>query len=391
MTNAQTAKDRPQRLYVIDALRGIAALYVIVFHVVKVPEPDLAVPRLLSAVLENGGSGVTLFFVLSAFTLCYTLDQRAGERLRVTKFYIRRVLRIAPLYFVWLAVMTRNFSPADWAAQRGLVLACVSFTYNLKPEWREGIVWASWTLGVEMLFYLLFPLIFRFVRSVRSSLAFLAITGALAAAHQAIATRSSDPVARDAHFIRMSLAHQMPIFAVGICVYFCFRAIRERPNVPARLGVGLIAAGLGSFFAFCLIGSTTLPIPIFYLISLSYAALTLGLLLTPVHALANRGAVFFGVISYSMYLNHPRVVGKLEPAFHALEAKGWPSAVSFALCALAALVPITLISCVTYVTIEQPFIRLGSRLIRWIDPRASKRHSANETPADALLQPKDSP
>ena len=65
-----------ERLHFIDALRGLAALYVLLYHFVLIPQPNVYVHPAIRPLVLNGWSGVTLFFVISAFTLCFTLDQR---------------------------------------------------------------------------------------------------------------------------------------------------------------------------------------------------------------------------------------------------------------------------------------------------------------------------
>ena len=54
----------------IDTLRGLAALYVFLYHLALIPEPDLGIPYWAKRIVLSGGTGVTLFFVVSAFTLC---------------------------------------------------------------------------------------------------------------------------------------------------------------------------------------------------------------------------------------------------------------------------------------------------------------------------------
>ena len=68
---AAPAKNR--RLEFLDALRGLAAAYVLMYHMVFVAQPNLALPRWVEKVAHAGGSGVTLFFIVSAFSLYYTM------------------------------------------------------------------------------------------------------------------------------------------------------------------------------------------------------------------------------------------------------------------------------------------------------------------------------
>jgi peptidoglycan/LPS O-acetylase OafA/YrhL len=62
--------DKPPRLLSVDSLRGIAALYVVFFHLLYVAKPSPTISNyILKAVLDFGGTGVYLFFVISGFSL----------------------------------------------------------------------------------------------------------------------------------------------------------------------------------------------------------------------------------------------------------------------------------------------------------------------------------
>ena len=379
MANPDATGDRPRRLSVIDALRGVAAIYVIAYHVSLMPDPDVPVPRWLARAVGAGWSGVTLFFVLSAFTLCYTLDARAGERHRVAKFYLRRALRIAPLYFAWLALrLSHNAYPFEQ------VVASTTFAFNLWPRWREGIVLASWTLGVEMLFYLLFPLLFHIVRGIRSAIVLCGLALLLAGAHYVACSRFADPRIADASVIYLSVFTQLPVFAIGMVLYFIHRRLTVDAIDRRRCSSSLIALGCLTVLTCGLVGDDRFPLTTLYPLALAYAAITLGLLLRPAALLARRVPVILGTISYSLYLNHPALVFKLQSVYDAIGRAALPATITYLAAMFVTLVPLTILSCVTYVVIEQPFIRLGSRIIRWLDPHGPAR-SANETPVDRLL------
>src|SRR5688500_8464276 len=95
----------PHRLNFIDSLRGLAALYVLILHIALVPDFKPTIPVCLNSLVLNGGTGVTLFFVISAFTLCLTLEGRTSNNKEIAYFYLRRILRIVPLYYLWMIVM----------------------------------------------------------------------------------------------------------------------------------------------------------------------------------------------------------------------------------------------------------------------------------------------
>jgi peptidoglycan/LPS O-acetylase OafA/YrhL len=365
MSTSSQATGIFERLDFIDALRGLAALYVVAFHAVLIPDPPLGVPGWLAPVLLNGGTGVTLFFVLSAFTMCYTLHARpAAERGAIT-FYLRRFFRIAPLYYVWLAAMLlltfRREGRLPGAAE---FVSYLTFAFNPVPAWQEGLVWASWTLGVEMLFYLLFPLIFRFTGTLGRAAVFVAVSFAIAAAHDAVLAAYL-PARFDINKVRhISLGHQLPVFAIGILTYYLHNRLRASPRRSAW-GGGLLAVGGIGFVAVPLLvvdGRTGANL---YAMAVVYAAIVLGLSAVPLCAVVNPLTVFMGTISYSLYLNHPQLVFALIPRlYRRVYAAGDVSVWGLAACVAGTFLLLVPVSYVTYRTIEQPGLRFGSRLLR---------------------------
>ena len=63
------------RLGFLDSLRGFAAVYVLSMHLAFVPTPATPLPDIIRIPVLFGGTGVTLFFVMSAFSLCFTMDR----------------------------------------------------------------------------------------------------------------------------------------------------------------------------------------------------------------------------------------------------------------------------------------------------------------------------
>lgn len=372
--NEPASAAAPAHLAFIDALRGIAAFYVLVFHIILIPSPRLAYPAWAGPVLMNGGTGVTLFFVVSAFTLCHTLRARQGTPGATLKFYVRRAARIVPLYYAWLAAMVLVVN--DWTAAglwRGKwhLVPFLTFTYNPVPRWQEGIVWASWTLGVEMVFYVAFPAIFAVVRTTRRAVAFVAVALLLATAHDAAIRAVLPASAGRESFIHCGILHQLPVFALGMLAYFIYYRVRDlrRGRVPA--GTVLLTAGGVAFGLLPTVGLQ--PAALLYLMAVTYAVLLLGLSLVPVRLVVNRVTAFAGAISYSVYLNHPQLVLHLQPAYHRIYATDVGPAVQLLGCVAVTAVPLVAVSYLTYRLIEQPGIRLGGRLIRWLEQAGRTR------------------
>src|SRR5437867_4319957 len=96
-----TGLSQKNRLDFVEALRGLAALYVVIFHLTQIPTPHLETPFWLTKIIGFGGSGVSLFFVVSAFTLTLSMRLHEQEAYATRRFYVRRVFRIVPLFYVW--------------------------------------------------------------------------------------------------------------------------------------------------------------------------------------------------------------------------------------------------------------------------------------------------
>src|ERR1017187_2368035 len=141
----------------LDGLRGIAALMVVFYHAFfwsmgKGGWPFF--PRLVASVTQFGWLGVDLFFVLSGFLITGVLLKAKGKPRFLKLFYIRRALRILPVYYGFLIVL-ELLSPS-----RNTSFVLVSFVYlsNAAPLLGVPMIYGPlWSLSVEEHFYLLWP------------------------------------------------------------------------------------------------------------------------------------------------------------------------------------------------------------------------------------------
>ncbi|PPV05159.1 acyltransferase [Xanthomonas bromi] len=141
----------------LDLLRGIAILWVMLFHsfVVGGLGPDWA------WVSRYGWMGVDLFFVLSGFLIgTQVLAPLArGQRLDIADFYVRRAFRILPAFLVVLLVylLWPPFREAPGLAPWWMF---ATFSLNLLVDYgRDAAFSHAWSLCVEEHFYLVFPLL----------------------------------------------------------------------------------------------------------------------------------------------------------------------------------------------------------------------------------------
>ncbi|MCC7518123.1 MAG: acyltransferase [Verrucomicrobiae bacterium] len=161
-----SASSGKNRYRVLDALRGIAALGVVFFHITVVLNLPSA-PRLdraLHAAGKVGALGVDVFFVLSG--ICITLVYRRAREFAVGSFFHRRWVRLWPTYAASALVL----AAADvFLARRPVggtptALLANAVFYPGLPEWawaflprQEWIIPVYWTLAYEAQFYLVFP------------------------------------------------------------------------------------------------------------------------------------------------------------------------------------------------------------------------------------------
>jgi len=166
----------PVKIYFenLNAIRFIAALLVIIFHTEKfklfLNVPDYSGNRVVSII---GSLGVVLFFVLSGFLISFLLfkEQEITKTISIKDFYIRRILRIWPLYFliVILALFIIPFINffTITGFERNIVydnliyklLLYVFFLPNMVLALFAFIPYASqlWSIGAEEQFYLVWP------------------------------------------------------------------------------------------------------------------------------------------------------------------------------------------------------------------------------------------
>ena len=156
----------------LDAIRGLAILIVTAFRFHEGPADNTAIGGAVFKLLRQGEHGVDLFFVLSGFLITGILYDAKGSQRYFRNFYIRRTLRIFPLYygvlFLTLVVLpllvplaASLFAVAD-RHQAWLWLYGSNFLLAQKEAWFLDGFTHFWSLAVEEHFYLVWPLVIFF-------------------------------------------------------------------------------------------------------------------------------------------------------------------------------------------------------------------------------------
>ncbi len=311
----------------LDRLRGFAAALVVCHHV-GLREPltgsalDGPLPnRLLQAITHNGYEAVFIFFVLSGYLITRReLDRTAGHlgALDLRAFVRRRATRIGPLLLALVVVLSAMhlMQVPEFTIGRpgqslgGAVFAALGLhlhVYEARTGYLPGAWDVLWSLSIEELFYLGFPLVARLLGG---GPAFGAAAWALAISlpfqHAALAGKGIA--------LEKAGGPAAAALAMGVFAAWARGQARAPPAAPlgAVGGAGLLACLLAGPEIWGRVHNGLL-----LLLTLSTAALVVALD-RPGPARARGPLVAFGRLSYELYLTHMFVVLALVGAWRAL-------------------------------------------------------------------------
>src|SRR3984957_18396365 len=178
----QDPRRSSNRLDGVDVLRGLAILFVVLNHVhmrlaiAGIPYAANISKPLIASLVWNGQFGVQIFFAVSGFLITSTALRRWDKLSNVSlqDFYLLRVARIVPMLLALLVVLSvlhyANLSPFVVSEKTGgigrALLAALTLHVNVlqaQRGWLPASWGVLWSLSVEEMFYLFFPLVARFL------------------------------------------------------------------------------------------------------------------------------------------------------------------------------------------------------------------------------------
>lgn len=356
----------PRHYDYIDALRGYAILMVIAVHSSQYISDLSPTARALA---DQGARGVQLFFVASAMTLWMSWHARNDGPVA---FYIRRVFRIAPLFYLCLPIflILENHGPSLYAPEgigfRQIIMAA-TFTHGFMPDAITSVVPGSWSIADEMIFYALLPLLMaiRVRLSGAVILVGLATVGCLVIERYVVSATHGilDPAWRDAWatFYFLWFVNQFPCFLFGMLVARWIAEDRPTPW-PTALVIG--AAAFACLVAVVIPPKLGVTLPMQY--GVVFAIFALGLSKWQPILLVNSLICWIGKVSYSAYLIHFLILSAAVPFPH--ESLGT---------AFVSLAAITIgLSSISYLVIERPFNRIGRQLAQRLGSKSVAKESA---------------
>lgn len=288
------------RLLELDALRGIAALMVVLFHF-TMDRSEMYLG------FKYGVTGVDFFFIISGFVIFLTLSSTKSWR----DFVVSRFSRLFPTYWAvvtFTALMTVIYRLIHQESMSGLLgqylgnMTMIQYYFKI-PNLDEPY----WTLLIEMQFYVVMLLIFSVKWLDRIQLIGLAGLAFILFNHFVLS--GAAPLIFKFSRGLVGLTNHFPLFFAGILFYkIKFQQGRRLPKIP------LLAACLGTQIVLYADGGTSF----LYISQVEYAAmLVLYFSVFALYAfdvplrIVNRATVFLGTISYSLYLVHKFVCKSL--------------------------------------------------------------------------------
>lgn len=238
--------------------------------------------------------------------MCYMWEQRKGEQRPIANFYIRRFLRIAPLF--WLAIplyLYMNGLEATYWAPEGIsgrqVFLTATFLHGFWPDSINSVVPGGWSIAVEMTFYAFFPfliLVFRNNKTYYLSAAlvlwifntFIFQNFLINFFSQHYQTNSTS-IVKD--FLYLNFINQAPVFLLGCYVYFAFQTSIKRSD----LFIFFTWLGTAIFAKYFFEKSGVAFLGVYILIGIFvYISVKKNIVLKPLEMLGRN--------SYSIYLSH---------------------------------------------------------------------------------------
>jgi peptidoglycan/LPS O-acetylase OafA/YrhL len=348
----------------LDGLRFYAFLGVFVCHTLPFQGAfyrrfHLPMPWLWGAVAKSGAAGVDLFFALSAFLITSILLREREEtgRISLRRFYLRRILRIWPLYFLLIAVgivlahtMAKQSLP--WYYVAGYLLFVGNWVHAVfgRPE---SICSPLWTVSIEEQFYLIWPLLMKMLG--RRGMIVAGIVTFLMASISRIGFMLAGS---SGGFIYYGSISRCDSLALGILLALFADRL---PRLTRGARVLLLATGLvGWVISSAWLNEQPGPVDLRMVLGRLIVSLAAGAILYAClhsHSKLVRGAwvVRLGKISYGLYMLHLTGILIMLSLFHPIW--GWQLLATKGF----GFVMTVILALASYRWIESPFLRLKDK------------------------------
>lgn len=339
----------------LNGLRAIAALSVILAHTSEI----LVENRFFKSNYFGhfGGYSVTIFFTLSGFLITYLLlkEIELHAKIDVKKFYTRRILRIWPLYFLYLflVVLVMKFSVPNTIWYYILIFPNIPFALHLAGNSIITIplLIHYWSLGVEEQFYAFWPWLLKYSSKIKQTiiifcLGYFGLKIGMSLLNAPIVWQS---ILLHTRFCCLGIG------GIGACLYF------ENSHILKMANKKII-----EFIAWLIIILfLTNQIRIFSIVNNEVISIMVVILIfnqinnpKPLLPLENKYFDYLGKISFGLYIYNPLVIYFLSLLMLNNDSKGLLKSISFIALTFFTVI---LVSHISYFYFEKRFLKLKNR------------------------------
>jgi peptidoglycan/LPS O-acetylase OafA/YrhL len=337
----------------LNGLRAIAALSVMWGHTFQKDFGNWGVEGVQLPVVADG---VTLFFVISGFLITYLLlnEQEQSHTVSIPKFYMRRVLRIWPIYYLYMLVAV--FVTSTWN-DSNMWYYCF-FAANIPFILSVGIwpIVHYWSIGVEEQFYLCWPWLVKLTRGNNKRLLIVAIVVCVVwlTCKWGLYLISGTTIAY--RFFAVTRFDCMMLGAVGAILFFTNNNLFSRVFQNRILG---LVCFLLLFFSQP--WASFIPAPFRpQMIAVLSLVCIVSQLKCPIINLENKLCDFVGKISYGIYVIHPLLIYLLSTLYRNANLQ-LPRSLSVVLIYGIVTTVTIFIAWISYRFFESPFLKMKNR------------------------------
>ncbi|MBF4986191.1 acyltransferase [Nonlabens mediterrranea] len=290
-----------KRVYGLDYLRGLCALLIAIYHLLKWSDIHLSQDSLIS---KMGIYGVAIFFALSGYALQHVYGNTFFNLENTKDFFKKRFVRIFPL--LWVVITITLFATAKEFSLFEILLNYTGTFSLIRPD--AYIAGGSWSIGVELVFYLLFPLLIILINIKFYKWFIFLILFSIFCYFAFILMDSNVPISEN-WTLYVNPLNQVLFFYSGMLL--------SKIKVKISTLLALIGAICLLIIMYLLEVDVTQSVIITGFNRVIYFVLSIGLvwLFASVELVKNKVhdvLVFLGDISYSLYLIHPLVYGVIN-------------------------------------------------------------------------------
>ncbi len=285
------------RLIGLDWLRGICAISIMLYHF-------LGKYDITNTLNKLGIYGVSIFFILSGLSMGIVYEKHLGNFREIMNFYFRRILRITPLYIIaciLILVINDNFS--KFTANEIALNITTLFGFFDHDKY---IAAGAWSIGNEMVYYLLTPV---FIYLYNKKVIFGNITliiSLIISLYFSLFLLKPDVIMEKQWSIYINPFNNLYLYVTGIGIYYNLKDKLISNNIAKKILYG-------SIIIFILIPFVSQEHLITGLERQVYSVLSIAIVISfyklAITNISNTGRLFekFGIATYGVYILHPIV------------------------------------------------------------------------------------